>query len=359
MQQSATFTGMGTPPTALQRERLRLFLRIVAVAAAIGAVFGARVGFDLESRLSLPVSIAAGIVNAVLIAGILAGIEMFLLGTGTSLRRFTALPFLLVVVLKTIAYGAICTLVISGIARFLAQFGGTPLAPRAEMVLVAVSLTTTLIFVIVLQAGRLVGRRTFRNLMLGRYRRPRAERRYFLFADIIGSTPIAEKLGPLQAHRFLAAVISATAEPVAACGGEIYQYVGDEIVVTWTEEEGRPDARALRCYFLMAAALEAEAARFRKEFGSAPGLRGALHLGEVIAGEVGELRRAIVFHGDVMNTTARLEQATRDNGVNFIVSGAALETLARPADLAYRDLGELTLRGRKEPLRAWTVARAP
>jgi adenylate cyclase len=296
--------------------------------------------------------------NAMLIGGILSGIEMFVLGTGTSMRRFTSLPFLLVVAIKTVAYGAICAAVISGVARFLAQFGGTPLAPRAEMMLVGISLATTLIFVIVLQAGRLVGRRTFRNLMLGRYRRPRAERRYFLFADVIGSTAIAEKLGPLQAHRFLAAVISATAEPVAACGGEIYQYVGDEIVVTWTEDEGRPDARALRCYFLMAAALEAEAGRFVKEFGAAPGLRGALHLGEVIAGEVGELRRAIVFHGDVMNTTARLEQATRDAGVPFIASAAALDSLERPGDLAYRDLGELALRGRKEPMRAWSVARA-
>jgi len=132
--------------------------------------------------------------------------------------------------------------------------------------------------------------------VLGRYRRPRAERRFFLFVDVIGSTAIAERLGPLQAHRFLAAVFSATAEPVAACRGEIYQYVGDEIVVTWTESEGRPEAGPLRCYFLMEKALrDLSAKHSARSSPPNPACAAALHLGEVIAGEVGEVRRAIVL----------------------------------------------------------------
>ena len=220
------------------------------------------------------------------------------------------------------------------------------------MMTIGVSLATTLIFVIVLQAAGLVGRRTFRDLMLGRYRRPRAERRFFLFVDVVGSTAIAERLGPLQAHRFLSAVFSAAAEPIAACGGEVYQYVGDEIVVTWTEEEGRPEGRPLRCFFLMEAALLELKDQFRAQFAAEPGLRAALHLGEVIAGEVGEQRRAIVFHGDVMNTASRLEQATREVGCRFIASADALQALGPQPDMELKDLGALSLRGRKEPIRA-------
>ena len=217
---------------------------------------------------------------------------------------------------------------------------------------IGLSLATTLVFVIVLQASGLVGRRTFRDLMLGRYRQPRRERRFFLFVDVVGSTSIAERLGPLEAHNFLSAVFSATAEPIAATRGEIYQYVGDEIVVSWPEEDGRREARPLRCFFLMEEALSVRKANFRERFAAEPGLRAALHLGEVIAGEVGEQRRAIVFHGDVMNTASRLEQATRDLGVRFIASADALASLGPQPDMELKDLGALALRGRKETIRA-------
>jgi len=238
------------------------------------------------------------------------------------------------------------------------MFAQAPLDGHTQILTIGASLATTLIFVITLQVAGLLGRRTFRNLMLGRYRNPRAERRFFLFVDVIGSTAIAERLGALQAHRFLAAVFSATAEPIAATRGEIYQYIGDEIVVTWTEQDGKPGARALRCYFLMEAALLEARETFRAQFGAEPGLRAALHLGEVIAGEVGEQRRAIVFHGDVMNTASRLEQVTRELGCRFIASADAVQAVDAKEEFQLKDLGALNLRGRKEPIRAWAVDQA-
>ena len=105
----------------------------------------------------------------------------------------------------------------------------------------------------------------------------------------------------------------------------------------------------------MKAALAERAAEFTARFGAEPDLRAALHLGEVIAGEVGEQRRAIVYHGDVMNTAARLEQATRELGARFIASDDAVQALGAQAELDFRDLGALALRGRREPIRAWVV----
>jgi len=348
---------MATSRTALQRERIRLFFRILAVSAALGAVYGLILGLDGRAPL---LNLAIGVVNSVLIAGSIASIEIFLLREGSAMKRLMALPFVAVVALKTLAYGAIVTAVVAGGTRAAmlwlpARFALRPLDPTVELVAIGASLATTVIFVVVLQAAALVGRRTFRDLVLGRYRRPRAERRFFLFVDVVGSTAIAERLGALQAHRFLAAVFSATAEPVAACGGEIYQYVGDEIVVTWTEDEGRRDARPLRCFFLMRESLASLKDLFHEQFAAEPGLRAALHLGEVIAGEVGEQRRAIVFHGDVMNTASRLEQATRELNCRFIASADALRALEPGADVETRDLGALSLRGRKEPIRAFAL----
>jgi len=339
--------------TALQRARFRLYLRILAMAAVVGTVYGAILAQDNLPILS---SMGIGMLNGVGIAGCLAAIEIFLLREGSAMKRLLRLPFAAVVALKTVAYAGVVSVFVILLPRLSGQ---APLGRHAELITIGVSLATTLIFVIGLQVAGLLGRRTFRNLLLGRYRNPRAERRFFLFVDVVGSTAIAERLGALQAHRFLAAVFSATAEPIAACRGEVHQYIGDEIVVTWTEAEGRGDlpseADPLRCFFLMEKALLDARAEFRAQFGAEPGLRAALHLGEVIAGEVGEMRRAIVYHGDVMNTASRLEQATRDLGCRFIASADAVAALDAPGDFQLKDLGALKLRGREEPIAAWAV----
>ncbi len=349
--------------SAVTRERLRRFIRIIRVAsvigAGVGAIYaGAIAGPGARSLLaSLLISIPIGVIDALLTASWIAGIELFLLPRA-SMRWLDALPFAAVFILKTLVYGAIAAAVLAG------QPGERLLGvvnvynARTGLIAVFLSLVAVAILVMMFQAAGLVGYRTFMALLLGKYRRPYAERRFFLFVDVVGSTAIAERLGALEAHRFLAAVFSAVAEPIEMCRGEIHQYVGDEIVITWVEADGVADARALRCFFAMRAALAADGERFDQRFGVQPSLRAALHLGEVIAGEVGQVRRAIVFHGDVMNTTGRLEQATREVGCLFIASAEALACLVPPPEIRTRDLGALALRGRVEPIHAFCVEHA-
>ncbi|MGH8766337.1 MAG: adenylate/guanylate cyclase domain-containing protein, partial [Burkholderiales bacterium] len=203
----------------------------------------------------------------------------------------------------------------------------------------------------------LIGRRTFVNFMLGRYHRPVLEERIFLFIDIVGSTPVAEKLGALSVHRYLNRIFQETSDPVDDHGGEVYQYVGDEIVVTWLVPEGRGGAKPIACFFAIEAALAAAAPDFEREFGTVPKLRAALHAGEVVTGEAGGSRRAIVFHGDVMNTTSRIENLTRDLGRPFLVSEDALRCLDGAGGYRLEDMGPQQLRGRQAALRVHAVAR--
>jgi adenylate cyclase len=346
--------------SAVTRERLRRFMRVMRMAAVIGtgvgAVYGVAIAGPGARALlgSLLISLPIGVIAALLTASCIGGIEMFLLPRA-SMRWLDALPFAAVFILKTLAYGAIAGVV------FLGQPGQrllgvvTVYSPRTALIAVCLTLVAVAVMVMMFQAAGLVGYRTFMALLLGKYRRPYAERRFFLFVDVVGSTAIAERLGALEAHRFLGAVFSAVAEPIELCRGEIHQYVGDEIVVTWVEADGVADARALRCFFAMREALTADTNRFVERFGVQPELRAALHLGEVITGEVGQVRRAIVFHGDVMNTTGRLEQATREVGCRFIASAEALAPLGPPPGIRSHDLGALALRGRVEPIHAFCV----
>ncbi len=340
---------MTTGSPALTRVRLARLARILALSGLIGALYG-------RGTVDSSIGAAVGAISGALIGGAIAAIEIFALRSA-ALRRLAALPFALLIALKTLAYGSIAAAIVGSHLgeRLVGVPPGYAVAEMPRMV--GFSLLVTLLFVIVLQAAGLVGYRTFSSLLLGRYRQPRSERRFFLFVDLVGSTALAERVGPLAAHRFLAAVFTTVAEPIAAAAGEIHQYVGDEVVVTWTEAGALPEARALRCFFDMRAALSVRGEELRQRFGIAPELRAALHAGEVVAGEVGEERRAIVFHGDVMNTAARLEQATRDLGCRFIASEEALRTLGKLDGYDCRSLGTLPLRGRSEPIHAFAVER--
>lgn len=348
---------------AIRRKRLRMWLAVIGVSAVLGTVYGLFLAarFEPGDPKAKPLFAIMGALHGMLIGGGISAVEIFALQL-PALRRFNELPFFAVVTLKTLAYGLLVLAVHSGAPgpQLLGLLldrelrAGGMIAPATGLT-VGLSLFTTLLFVLLMQSAQMLGFRTARDLFLGRYRRPRAERRFFLFVDVAGSTAIAERLGPLEAHRFLSAVFAALAEPVAACRGEIYQYVGDEIVVTWSEREGAPEARPLRCFFLMEHSVAGLAQEFMKRFSVQPRLRAALHFGEVIAGEVGVWRRAIVFHGDVMNTASRLENATRELGERFIASAEALRALGPPPGVASRDLGALALRGRSEPIRAYAI----
>ena len=280
-----------------------------------------------------------------------------------------ARPFLVVVLCKAVAYLAIVGLVIGGqLGPQVAILAASPeLAPPLaaqfatgfprDLLMVVASLVTVLL-VMLRHAALIVGERSFHDIMRGRYHRPRAEERFFLFVDVVGSTPVAERMGPLAVHRYLDRVFQVASDPVDALYGEVYQYVGDEMVVTWTVAEGRCEARPLACLFAIEAALAAQAPRFEREFGTVPKIRAALHAGEVVTGEIGGSRRAIVFHGDVMNTTSRIENATRTLGRNYLVSEDALARLEGAGRYTLEDLGPQQLRGRDALIRLYAVCAA-
>src|SRR5262245_33425017 len=341
--------------------RCRIFLGAVLFSAAAGAVYGALVGFAIgptgKSALS---GFLTGIVHGVAISSVIVGAELFAARTRPG-RALEHAPLLVTVGVKGVLYGAVIVAVNMGELGVRVLGLREPVAPLANPnapLSVAFSFLMIFLFIFVMEMTRIVGERNLRDIVLGRYHRPRTEERFFLFVDIAGSTPLAERIGPTAVHRFLAHVFRVASGPIDDHRGEIYQYVGDEIVVTWTSERGRPRGRPVACFFAIEAVLAQSARAFERDFGTAPRIRGALHAGSVVSGEVGESRRAIVFHGDVVNTTSRLEQATRDLGRRFLASGDALDRLELDGAYALEDLGEQRLRGRQAPVRVFAVERA-
>lgn len=336
--------------------------------AVLGGAFGAVAG---AATVKPPLTGAlfgclSGAVDFTAGMALIGAAEIFLPRTRFG-RGMAAWPFLAAILFKSAAYVAVLLLVLGGrLGPRVATFFASPevaaqLAAQIDTafplgLVLTVGALVTLLLVLLRQASQLVGEGTFRAIVRGRYRRARAEERFFLFIDIVGSTPVAEKLGALSVHRYLNRIFQETSDPVDDHGGEVYQYVGDEIVVTWLVPDGRKAAKPLACYFAIEAALAAAAPEFEREFGTVPKLRAALHAGEVVTGEAGGSRRAIVFHGDVMNATSRIENLTRTLGHAFLVSEDALARLEGKDAYAVTDLGLQELRGREAPLRVYAVA---
>lgn len=348
--------------------RVRLFLGIVIFLITGSILFGVVGGIayfpDRPLAGAAFGALAAGLASGVIFL-VIIGSEIFLPRTrlGLALER---MPFLVTLGIKSLAYSAVILAVVgSKIGRWLAaylvfgpEFAETVLGPEGLPVAISISVTllVTLVAILLIQLSALVGGSTLRDIALGRYHRSRIEERFFLFVDIVGSTPLAERLGPASVHDFLNQVFQIASDPIDAHGGEVYQYVGDEVVITWLMEDGRSGARPLACYFAIERALDSAAKDFEHNFGTVPRLRAALHAGPVITGEVGGSRRSIVFHGDVMNTTSRIENATRDLQRSFLASEDALNRLEGVEVYALADLGPQQLRGRAAPLRVYAVA---
>ncbi|WP_182178139.1 adenylate/guanylate cyclase domain-containing protein [Methylobacterium radiotolerans] len=233
-------------------------------------------------------------------------------------------------------------------------------ATRMTARVLAYALAVSGLLVFVIRMRDLIGGEVFVNFMIGRYHKPVAEERVFLFLDVVGSTAFAETHGDLRAQEYLSAVFATLAEPVRRNGGSVDDYVGDLAMVTWPMARGLKDARCVTCVFEVLDRIEADAAAWQARFGTVPRLRAALHGGSVVTAEVGVDRHKIAYFGDAVNVTSRIEALCRPLGVGILISQDLLNRLSRlPAGVRARSLGAHALRGRGAPLSVATLERGP
>ena len=336
------------------RRQLRQLLRVMAVGCVVAPIFNV-----VTSEASVR-SAVQGLVDAVLLTLLVGGYLAFV-RDGVARRWFRGLGFrtdlmlssLVVLALFLVGRGAGQVVTSLEPGRFLSSFGERHLLyalPFFAVVAVAIQF--------VVQMNRMIGASVLGYFIAGVYHRPVAEERIFLFLDLVGSTQLAERLGSARYFELLQRFVDDLTEPVLDTHGEIYQYVGDEVVVTWPFATGVRDANCLRCFFGIVAAIEARAARYERDFGVVPRFRGGLHGGEVTAGELGDLRQQIVFVGDILNTAARLEEHAKREGLGLVASEAVLGRVELPAGIAAQRCGDLALRGKEQRVVAYRVSMA-
>lgn len=194
------------------------------------------------------------------------------------------------------------------------------------------------------------------RIFLGRYHHPVEEARVFVFLDLRSSTTYAEQLGHIQYSRLVQDVFREITADVETFQAEIYQYVGDEIVLTWEMSE-RPDAcrNAIRLCYAFRDRLREQAEAYRERYGLVPDFKVGVSAGRVTAAEVGVRKKEIAYHGDVLNTGSRIQEQCTRHGRFLLCSAAVADGLRGVDGFRVDAVGEVALKGKRSPVPLFSV----
>lgn len=274
---------------------------------------------------------------------------------GARLRSFTLPLFILI---STGCWVTILCVLLWGVPHLMQGYSyGTGYTNSTFQQDLAFSLAVSLLFNIGLRLRGLIGGRVLLNFLVGRYNRPLREERVFMFLDLAGSTPLAEKMGDLAVQSLIGRFFFDIARPIAEHRGETHRYIGDEVVVTWPLAEVLRNAACVRCVFDIQTLMKNKAQAYEAAFGVVPEFRIGIHGGSVVAGEVGDDKREIVYFGDTINTAARLQGLCKDFACNVLISRSLLERMQLPHDVQVEELGSVEVRGKAERLDVCTMSR--
>ena len=177
-----------------------------------------------------------------------------------------------------------------------------------------------------------------------------------LFADLVGSTAVGERLTPEEVKALIGECVSRMARAVEQFGGVVDAFMGDGIAAFFglpVAHEDDPE-RAARAALHIVHVVGEYARDIESAWGIADfNVRVGLNSGQVAVGFVGGAKRQLVGLGDTTNVAARLQGVAEPGSV---VVGEA--TARRLSDhFVFEPLGEVSMKGRAEPVSVWHLQR--
>jgi len=332
-------------------------LKNVTYFSVIGTVVGIVIGFLLQEIDKIT---NYGPTFRGLFVGLFVGIAIGLCEEFLFLGRFRIKTYLFLLSFRTVVYSfvfAFFLLLINSTSTFLTSDFSISKSIHTALFdehyfrdLVIVIIISSAIIAL-LQIRRLHRPGDLIKYIIGKYHRPEEIDKIFLFIDLKSSTPIAEKLGNLRYSEFLIDYYDDMTDAILMSKAEIYQYVGDEIILTWSFADGIKDAKCIHCFFDIRNTMEMYKERYLKRFGVYPQFKAAMHAGNVSVTWIGTIKKEVVYHGDVLNTTARIQDECNKYGQYFLISEYMLENLELPEYLKSEFVGEYQLKGKQEKVK--------
>ncbi len=203
-----------------------------------------------------------------------------------------------------------------------------------------------------------VGYAPLGRIMAGYYQKPREEEHIFMFLDLQSSTSSAEKLGHHRYSHFIQDCFRCVSASLLATGGRVYQFVGDEVVITWNARKLKNFKATVDFFCLYEEALEKRRSYFESEYGLHPVFTASINVGKVMAAEVGEVKRELAFHGDVLNTAARIQKQCKPYKKQILVTPEFGEKLIKTtSDYKTKFVDEVKFYGKYKAVKIFEVYR--
>ena len=176
-----------------------------------------------------------------------------------------------------------------------------------------------------------------------------------MFLDLKSSTSIAENLGHTKYYNLLNDFYGIITDPIINHLGEIYQYVGDEIVVSWETEKVINNDICISCFFEIKKSIAQQKEKFSNIYNIIPKFKAGIHCGIVTVGEVGIMKRDIVYSGDVLNTASRIQETCNEYNAELLVSEDVIHLLPEYNSYQIKNIGELALKGKTKKVKVVSV----
>lgn len=284
------------------------------------------------------------------VIGVFISLPLILLESSTFAERFRRLSFPAAVLLKTVTYVGALTLIFLGVGLLLGLIEGLTMQDFRDSLpgnftKIAVAFLLYLVVIFLGQLNSLLGPGVMLRFVTGRYHQPRRERRIFMFVDIEGSTELSKRLSLEQYYGLVNDFFRDVAGPVVDSRGEIYEYVGDEVVISWKYATGIRNAACIRAFFDIEKAVWRHSSQYLQRYGAVPAFKAGLHEGEVITAEMGGLKKVIAFNGEVLNVTARIQGECNRLERRLLASRQLTDQLDIPQDVTPISMGMVDLRG--------------
>ena len=279
-------------------------------------------------------------------------LELFLFPRAEA--RFRSWSFSLLLACKAVLYTAIIFFVLVSLTAIIGLSEGRTLSELFAFlgsiqlwILVLYTLVVYSLLVFLLQVNRLLGDGVLLKFIRGKYHRPREEERIFMFLDMASSTTVAEQLGHVRFYALLNELFHEISQPVLQTKAEVYQYVGDEVILTWELRDGLENSNCVTAFLMFRDILVRKTSYYSKSFGVQPQFKAGLHCGKVVTAQIGDIKREIIYNGDVLNTTARIRDECNKYGRDCLVSEALMTRLGNIGGIQWEKIDKVALRGKE------------
>lgn len=208
---------------------------------------------------------------------------------------------------------------------------------------------------ILIQINLMFGGNRLAQLLKGKFYTTREEERIFMFLDMQSSTALAEKLGHIK-FRTLVQDCFNDLGIVMENNAEIYQYVGDEAILTWKLQEGVKNQNCIRAYFNFMEMLNRNKTSYLKKYNCIPYFKAGMHYGMVTVTEVGKYKKEIAFYGDTLNTAARIQSKCNELDKGLLIS-ESLKNKLDNSKFGFDKIGNVILRGKKRKVTIYAASK--